>query len=859
MKHLVALILTITIFQSCAPKKSIVQTQQIDLLDTIIINSDHPLPGYKPTTPLVWDLIHTNLDLSFDYKNQEVIGLATITLSPHFYTQKTISLDAKWMEIKSVKTIELQAINFEYVDNKLKVELPREYGKNDTLKLIIDYIAKPNSNIDKGGRAITSAKGIYFINPTGETKNKPRQIWTQGETDFSSCWFPTLDEPNQKTTQEIKLTVDENYQTLSNGTLDFSTLNGDGTRTDYWSQNKPHSPYLFMLAIGDFTVTRDNWRNLEVNYYLEKEYEKDAELIFGNTPEMMEYYSQLLGVDYPWNKYSQVVVRDFVSGAMENTSATLHGEFVQNHKRELLDYNPDDIIAHELFHQWFGDLVSCESWSNLPLNEAFATYGEILWYEYKYGADEAAYKLNDDLRAYLRESSYKQEDWVRFHYESKDDMFDSHSYSKGARILHMLRYTVGDEAFFASLKLYLNRYKHQSAEMHQLRLCFEEVTGTDLNWFFNQWAFASGHPNLEISHKYDSVNSIYRLKVVQIQNTDNTPIYKLPVMLEVHTNEGIDTVNVVIEEKEFIYEIEGEKPSWVNFDVSKYLLCTKTEALTENQLVFKYQNSKNVIDKLEVLDAFLALDSLSKESNDIIWKGLNDPFYGIKLKALSLSYKISPEQLEKLETKLTNIALNDTTSRVRSAALEQLYKIAEKQIKIDIAKQQLNDSSYMVISDALYQLLDVDSNIAYQECKRFENETNTKMQSAINYVYSIAGTENDNYWMLNANEFHTGYYKISYIRNYDRYVMRLKTDALINSGIKLYHSIYTNSDLNPVQAEAIKSLNNLNTHIQDQLTLETNASKKEKLLFQQEFLYGVYDEIRKGKPNSKIERLLPKN
>ncbi|MGB0402503.1 MAG: M1 family metallopeptidase [Salibacteraceae bacterium] len=859
MRHLITLLLTILIIQSCAPKKSIIQTQQIDLLDTVVINSNQPTPGYKPTTPIIWDLIHTTLDLKFDYINQEVFGLATLTLNPHFYKQNTVSLDAKWMEIKSVKSSELLPLNFIYKENKINIELPKYYSKRDTLELIIDYTAKPNSNVDKGGRAITSAKGIYFINPTNETPNKPQQIWTQGETDFSSCWFPTLDEPNQKTTQEIKLTVKEEYQTLSNGILEFSTLNGDGTRTDYWLQDKAHSPYLFMLAIGDFTITKDSWRDLEVNYYLEKEYEKDAQLIFGNTPEMMEYYSQLLGVDYPWDKYSQVVVRDFVSGAMENTSATLHGEFVQNHKRELLDYNPDDIIAHELFHQWFGDLVSCESWSNLPLNEAFATYGEILWYEYKYGADAAAHKLNDDLRAYLRESNYKQEDWVRFHYESKDDMFDSHSYSKGARILHMLRFIVGDEAFFSSLKLYLNRYKHKSAEMHQLRLCFEEITGNDLNWFFDQWAYASGHPSLDISHNYDSTNNIYTLKVLQTQDPVNTPIYRLPVMLEVHTSNGIDTVNVVIEEKEFVFELEGKKPLWVNFDAPKYLLCTKNEALTENELAFKYQKANNVIDKLEVLNAYSTLESLNSESNEILWSALSDSFYGVRAKALSLSYKINVEQLKKLETKLTDMALNDINSKVRGTALTQLFKVAEHAVKIKIAKTQLNDSSYSVISNALYELLDVDSSIAYQECKRFETETNAKMQSAINYIYSITGTEKDNSWMLASNEFHTGYYKIAYLRNYDRYLHRIKSDAIINSGIKLFNSTYSTSDLKPVQLEAIKGLNNINDYLNQQITTETDLAKKEKLLFQQEFLNGVYNEIRKGNPSSKVQGLLPNN
>lgn len=155
--------------------------------------------------------------------------------------------------------------------------------------------------------------------------------------------------------------------------------------------DQPHAPYLFMMSIGEYSIVKDTWKKIPVNYYVEKEYEKDAKAIFGNTPEMIEFYSKTLGVDYVWPKYSQVIVRDYVSGAMENTSATVHGEFLQQHSRDLLDENNEDVISHELFHQWFGDLVTCESWSNLPLNESFATYGEYLWREYKYGRDDADY------------------------------------------------------------------------------------------------------------------------------------------------------------------------------------------------------------------------------------------------------------------------------------------------------------------------------------------------------------------------------------------------------------------------------------------------------------------------------------
>ena len=233
-------------------------------------------------------------------------------------------------------------------------------------------------------------KGMYFINPRGEEKDKPTQIWTQGETESSSAWFPTIDKTNQRCTQELTVTVENKYVTLSNGKLMSQKKNTDGTRTDYWKMDLPHAPYLFFLGVGEYAVVKDKWRDKEVNYYVEKEYAPVAKKIFGNTPEMMTFFSKITGVDYPWVKYSQITGRDYVAGAMENTTATIHQESAQQDARELVDGNSwEGTIAHELFHQWFGDYVTTESWSNLTLNESFADYSQTLWDEYKYGKDEA--------------------------------------------------------------------------------------------------------------------------------------------------------------------------------------------------------------------------------------------------------------------------------------------------------------------------------------------------------------------------------------------------------------------------------------------------------------------------------------
>ena len=476
-------------------------------LDEVIVTPAKKL-DYQPSETRINDLLHTKLDVKFDWTKAHLHGIAHLTFKPYFLPTDSLTLDAKGFEVKEVVLITPEGsevpLKYEYKDKlHLNINLDKTYTRNDTYQISINYIAKPNELEDGGSAAITSDKGLYFINPNGEEANKPKQIWTQGETEASSCWFPTIDAPNEKMTQEIYMTVDTQYVTLSNGILMFQTDNGDGTRTDYWKQKLPHAPYLAMMAVGDFAIVEDSWKSIGVNYYVEPKFEPYAKQIFPHTPEMLTFFSERLGVEYPWEKYDQIVVRDYVSGAMENTTGVIFGEFAQGDSRYLIDNSAEDVVSHELFHHWFGDLVTCESWSNLPLNESFATYGEYLWREYKNGKTWADYHNAQDLKSYLRESKRKQVDMIRFYYDQKEDMFDSHSYAKGGRILHMLRTILGDEVFFEGLRVYLEDNKFQAVEIHQLRLAMEKVSGQDLNWFFNQWFLSSGHPVLKIDYAYD--------------------------------------------------------------------------------------------------------------------------------------------------------------------------------------------------------------------------------------------------------------------------------------------------------------------------------------------------------------------
>jgi len=630
-------------------------TETINLPEQVIeINDPNKLPEravYQASNTKLFDLLHTKLDVKFNWEKAYLYGKAELTLKPYFHANNTLALNARGFDINKVQLVGEENIDLKYNYDGLMliVDLDKEYTRNDTLKLFVDYTAKPDELTLGGSDAISSDKGLYFINPRGEEKDKPQQIWTQGETQSNSAWFPTIDSPNERCTGEIAITVEDKYKTLSNGILNLQTINADGTRTDYWEMDQPHAPYLFMMAIGEFSVTKETWNGIDVDYYLEKDYAPYANDIFGLTTEMLEFYSKRIGVTYPWKKYSQIVVRDYVSGAMENTTAVIHGEFVQQTKRELIDGSAgEDVIAHELFHHWFGDLVTCESWSNLPLNESFATYGEYLWNEYKYGLDKADYGLRNDLSSYLQQAQENQVDMIRFDYEAREDMFDAHSYQKGGRILHMLRNYLGDDAFFESLKHYLNTNKFTDVEMHELRIACEDVSGEDLNWFFNQWFYASGHPMLNINYEYNDSLKIQNIYISQEQNFNTTPLYKLPIAIDIYVEGKVERKDVIIDKASnvFSYEISS-KPDLVNVDGDKMLLCEKVDSHTYEEWAFMYANAPKYLDRYEAIKNLAEVNE--PFATKIIIDAVGDKFEHIRrtaLRSLENAIKTNPDEVK---------------------------------------------------------------------------------------------------------------------------------------------------------------------------------------------------------------------
>ena len=679
---------------------------------------------YRGTYPKINDLVHTKLDVRFDYSKSWMYGKEWVTLQPHFYATDSLTLDAKGMEIKQISMVKGSSkvpLKYSYDNMQLRITLDKTYKGGEKYTIYIDYISKPDELKLEGSAAITEAKGLYFINPKGET-DEHVEIWTQGETESNSAWFPTIDKPDQKTTQEITMTVPSKYVTLSNGLLISQKKNSDGTRTDYWKMDLPNAPYLFFMGVGDYVIVKDKYKKMDVNYYVEKEYAPVAKKIFGETPAMIGFYERITGVPYVWPKYDQIVGREYVSGAMENTTATLHQDGAYQNARQLVDGNGwESTIAHELFHHWFGDLVTAESWSNITVNESFANYSQYLWDQFRHGQDVADANAFKEMQDYLA-SGENDKNLVRFYYKNKEDVFDAVSYNKGGRILNMLRNYVGDSAFFKSLNKYLITNKFKPAEAQQLRLAFEDITGQDLNWFWNQWYYGSGQPDLNISYDYSNGKA----RVIVEQKQTSGKIFKIPTAIDVYS-EGSDKkrYKVWLQNKvDTFYFASARKPSFINVDADKVLLCTKKDNKTAEEFEQQLKYAPKFLDRREPL-AYFAENKLSPLAN-----GLSDKYSGIRLFTLEKMDQAKSYSVPSVLASIEEIAQKDPNKKVQAKALEILAKQNDKKYE-PLFNKYVNDSSYSVSGAALDGIIRLNPDQAYTLAKKYSTDAKGNLGTVV--------------------------------------------------------------------------------------------------------------------------------
>ncbi len=832
--------LLLLIVMSCSPKQYnaiiLPETDYVEL-DTLVVSApkttydttapkvvNNTLPRYNPSAKREIDLIHTKLDLRFDWEKEQVLGKAYLTLKPFFYPLNKVKLDAKGFEFHHISFEGSKSpLTYIYDGQQVIIDLGKSFDRKEEIKLFIDYTATPRGETRHG--AITSDKGLFFINPLKKDADKPQQIWTQGQTENNSRWFPTIDKPNERCTQEMYLTVEDKFKTLSNGVLVSSKKNPDGTRTDYWKMDMPHTPYLFMIAVGEYAVVRDLWRGKPVDYYVEPKFEPHARAIFPHTPEMLSFFSDKLGFEYPWQKYAQVVVRDYVSGAMENTTAVIFGEFMQRTAGELVDdLTNDKIVAHEMFHHWFGNYVTCESWANLTMNEGFANYSEYLWLEYKHGREEADLHRYQELQGYLESTASGTHPLIHFGYDDKEDMFDAHSYNKGGLVLHMLRLYVGDEAFFESLNRFLKKHAFTEVEAHELRLIFEDVTGEDLNWFFDQWFFNEGHPELNVSYDYDDENQEVIVDVEQIQNPDVMPgIFVLPVGIDIYSNGTVSRQNILINERKQQFRLKYEEdPDLIVFDGDGIILGIINDQKSNQEYVYQFRNSANVMHRLEALGKLAESDD--ENVQNLFKEAFEDSFWLMRMLAVNVS-EVDDDNGAIIE----RLLVNDPNVNVRQASALKIAESGDDKYVSALTKSVSSDPAIMVVSASLEALLQIDQEAAFKAADNLKNSDDESVILTLSNLYASSGDPEKMQWFAQNFNKVSGYSQYAFIENYAELAQNAGVKSILQAA-ELFKEVAMNeAKLFWLRFLATKSINDLHAELANRFKEEQDALVKEEL------------------------------
>ncbi|MBD0361908.1 MAG: M1 family metallopeptidase, partial [Coleofasciculus sp. C3-bin4] len=639
---------------------------------------------------------HIFLDLALDIPNKSFQGTCTIALAPIRSGINQLVLDAVNLTIESVQVDETpQPFDYDGEQLHIQMQTPTQAGKE--IKIAIAYgVEKPQ-------------RGLYFISPDQHYPNKPTQVWTQGEDEDSRFWFPCFDYPGQLATSEIRVRVPKPFIAISNGELIATEEDGDN-KIYHWLQQQVHPTYLMTLAVGDFAEIRDEWNGKPVTYYVEKGYEDEARRSMGKTPQMIEFFSEKFGYPYPYPKYAQVCVDDFIFGGMENTSTTLLTDRCLLDERAALDnQRTESLVAHELAHQWFGDLVVIKHWSHAWIKEGLASYSEVFWTEHEYGADDAAYYLLGEARSYLAEDSSRYRRPIVTHvYREAIELYDRHIYEKGACVYHMIRTELGDELFWKAIQTFVQDNAHNTVETVDLLRAIEKATGRNLLFLFDQYVFRGGHPDYKVAYSWDGDSQLAKVTVTQTQakegkNGSDSELFdlKIPIAFgysQQDTNPPelkAFTVRVHEREQSFYFPLE-KKPQFISFDCGNNYLKTVSLEYPIPELKAQLQSEPDPISRIYAAQALAKKGGLEavKALSDAL---KSDSFWGVRVEVAKQLAKVKLDQ----SSEALIAGLNDEDARVRRSVVEALCKIKTTE-SYDALKQLLEkgDASYYVEASA---------------------------------------------------------------------------------------------------------------------------------------------------------------
>ncbi len=670
-------------------------------------------PHYNPDRP--GQVEHIALDLVFDIPNKRYSGTCKVRIVPVVDGVESLTMDAVDLQIQSVKAANTKQV-FDYDGEHLHIKLktPTQAGKPFTLT--IDYAVE------------NPQRGIYFVGPDKHYPDKPTQVWTQGEDEDSRFWFPCFDYPGQLATSEIRARVPKKFKVVSNGEL--VSVDTEGSEKIYhWKLAKVHPSYLMTIAIGEFEEVKDQWKEKPVTYYFEKGRKAEAKLTMGKTPQMLEALSKWFGYEYPFSNYDQVCVSDFIFGGMENTTTTLLTDRCMIDKRAALDnQRAETLVAHELAHQWFGDLIVINHWSQAWVKEGAATYTEVLWVEETLGQDEAFYYHLNHARAYLSEDKSRYRRPLVTHiYREAIELYDRHIYEKGSCVYHMIRMELGDALFTKALSTLLTDNAHSTVETIDVLRAIDKATGRNLRFLFDQYVYRGGHPDYKVGYSWDADSNLAKLTITQTQVEDGKSQVqeglfdlKLPIgfgYVSDSQKKGdqkkgsqkkggqkkaeVKTFKVRIHEREqALYFPLENKPDFISFDVGNHFLKTVELTYPVAELKAQLAYDPDPISRLTAAEALAkkgSLEAVSALENAM----KTEPFWAVRAE---VAEQLGSIQLAQAEAALL-AGLKDKHPKVRRAVVTALggVKTAEsyKALKSVVEK---GDESYLVESAAVRSL-----------------------------------------------------------------------------------------------------------------------------------------------------------
>ncbi|GAC1667131.1 MAG: M1 family aminopeptidase [Candidatus Acidiferrum sp.] len=576
-----------------------------------------------------YDLRHSRISLRFDVGRKMIFGNVTHSLAILRDGTTQVAFDSVGLNIQNV-TVNKAAVKFTTSADKVSVPLPAVAKAGDKFDISIRYEGRPS-------------KGIYFILPDKDDPGRPTQVWTQGESEDTRYYLPTYDYPNDRLTTETILTVPASWITVSNGKLTGVTTAAGGMKTWTWKESVPSSTYLITVVAGEFDEVKDSWSGIPLSYYAPKGRGNRLLPNYGHTPAMMELFSKKIGVAYPWEKYAQAMVDDFVAGGMENSSATTNASVSLVHPQLAPEFatGQDPLIAHELAHQWFGDLVTCKDWGNVWLNEGFATLFETVWTEAQYPKEQSEYERWSNVRDWFAQRNLFENPVVRRDFQDSSE-FDGNVYTKGGLVLGMLRHQLGEDAFYRGLKNYLEANRGENVVTADLVKALEKATNTNLDQFFSQWVYGAGAPKFDLSYVYDEAKHQIALAVKQTQKTEGrVGIFRVPVEVEVVTGSGSKVYPIVVSKTLELFSFPADsQPLMVLFDKGGHVL--KSAEFHKEKQEWRYQ-LKNASEFADRADAIQALEKLKSDSEVITALGAalkTDPAWGIRATAADALGKV---------------------------------------------------------------------------------------------------------------------------------------------------------------------------------------------------------------------------